>query len=503
MDGDTPCVYYKDIRLAFQKYFSNLLQGETMPVADAISDIFYKIKKCGSLNIPVPTIDQLCEIVMKCNSNSASGPDGLKYIVLQCFPWLIQTFYPIFLDACTNLPPTQWCASILHELIKKQGASSSLTNYRDILLCDVVGKLFKRHFRSCMLIHIDSYILETMCGGFMRRGVDFCSHYLRAITSIAKAKKLSCATLFVDVKTAFASVIRELIYHGRMSDGDVLKLFHKFNFNPEIFQQFRAVMGGPSAMEIAQAPENLTKAFASFVGNSYFHTKGVESVVIYESGTGAGNPLADLAFAFLAARVLHETDTRIIADNLHVDIPDTPLSIVSATPLGSGKFTGASYVDDTFFACIDKSPAACVEKSRSICTIVIDVFSCHGLLLNYLYGKTGFMFQLRGTNALSIVKSFEGTPPYIPVSSLALGSTNIFVYSDYKHVGSFCNTTASYAQEAGMRCNASKAAKRIYLECVDLTNFSPNPKFTSPMPLVHLFFFPTLHPFLFGPRAQS
>jgi len=460
MDGDTPCVYYKDIRLAFQKYFCNLLQGETMPVSDAISDIFFEIKKCGSLNIPVPTVDQLCDIVKKCNSNSAPGPDGLKYCVLQHFPWLIQILYPIFLDACTNLPPTQWCASILHELIKKHGDTSSLTNYRDILLCDVVGKLFKRHFRGCMLVHIESYILDTMCGGFMRRGVDFCSHYLRAITSIAKAKQLSCAILFLDVKTAFASVIRELIYHGRMSDGDIMKLFHKFNFKPEIFQQFRAVMESPSAMEIAQVPENLTKAFASFVGNSYFHTKGVEAVVVYESGTGAGNPLADLAFAFLAARVLHEADTRIIADNLHVDIPDTPLSIVSTTPLGSGKFTGASYVDDTFYACTDKSPAVCVEKCRSICSIVIDVFSCHGLLLNYLFGKTGFLFQLRGTNAVNVIKSFEGTPPHIPVTSLALGTTDIFVYSDYKHVGSFCNTTASYAQEAGMRCNASKAAKK-------------------------------------------
>ena len=222
----------------------------------------------------------------------------------------------------------------------------------------------------------------------MRRGVDFCSHYLRAITSIAKAKKLSCATLFVDVKTAFASVIRELIYHGRMSDGDVLKLFHKFNFNPEIFQQFRAVVGGPSAMEIAQVPENLTKAFASFVGNSYFHTKGVESVVIYESGTGAGNPLADLAFAFLAARVLHETDTRIIADNLHVDIPDTPLSIVSATPLGSGKFTGASYVDDTFLHVLRKVPQRVLRKAVAYALLSLMFF------LAMVFSSITFMARL-------------------------------------------------------------------------------------------------------------
>jgi len=460
LDGDRPCIYYKDIRLAFQKYFANLLHGETMPITDAISNIFYNIKKCGKLNIPIPTVGHLLDITKKCKPLTAAGPDGLKYIAFQHFPWLMQVFYPIFVDACTALPPTQWCASILHELLKKHSDTSCLTNYRDVLLCDIVGKLFKRYFRSCMIVHIDSYILETMCGGFLRRGVDFCSHYLRAIMSIAKATKMSCATLFVDVKTAFASVIRELIYRGRMSDGDVFKLFQQFDFKEDIFGQFKAVLQGPSAMERANVPQNLTNAFASFVGNSYFHTKGVESVVVYESGTGAGNPLADLAFAFLAARVLHEADSRIIADNLHVDIPDTCTSIVSQSPLGSGKFTGASYVDDTFFSCIDKDPAVCVDKISQVCSTVIDVFSCHGLVLNFKIGKTGFLFQLRGSGASKITKSFEGSPPCIDVPSLALGHTKVFVYSDYKHVGSYANTACSFAQEIGMRCNAGKAAKK-------------------------------------------
>ena len=140
-------------------------------------------------------------------------------------------------------------------------------------------------------------------------------------------------------------------------------------------QQFKSVLQGPSAMEIAKVPPNLTKAFASFVGNSYFHTKGVDTVVVYESGTGAGNPLADLAFAFLAARVvLHEADSRIIANDLHVVIPETGPSIVSPNPLESGQFTGASYVDDTFFACIDKNPATCIDKICQIASIEIDIF---------------------------------------------------------------------------------------------------------------------------------
>ena len=460
MDDNTPCVYYKDIRLAFQKYFSNLLQGETKPVAKAMQDIFFSIKQCGKLDIPIPTAAQLFDITRNCKPFTAPGPDGIKYIVLQHFPWLIQTFYPIYLDACTNLPPSQWSASILHELLKKHGESTCLSNYRDVLLCDVVGKVFKRYFRSCMLPFLETYILESMCGGFLRRGVDFCSHYLRAVMTLAKATKQSCATLFLDVKTAFASVIRELIYRGRISDESVMKAFHRLGFAPAVFAQFKATLQGPSAMEDAKVPPNLTNAFASFIGNSYFHTKGVDNVVVYDSGTGAGNPLADLAFAFLAARVLIEADKQIIAANLQVDIPSTPLSIVSPSPLGYGNFTGASYVDDTFFACIDKNPATCLDKICQVCSIVIDVFSCHGLTLNFKYGKTGFLLQLRGSKALSIIRNIEGSPPTLVVPSKALGLTEVYVYSDYKHVGSFANTACSFSQEVGMRCNAGRAARK-------------------------------------------
>ena len=60
-------------------------------------------------------------------------------------------------------------------------------------------------------------------------GVDFCSHYLRVVSSIAKAANRSCDSLFVDVLSASADAIRELVYHGRMSDGCVAPAFPSSN----------------------------------------------------------------------------------------------------------------------------------------------------------------------------------------------------------------------------------------------------------------------------------
>jgi len=97
MDGDTPCVYYKDIRLAFQKYFSNLLQGETMPVTDAISDIFSKSKIVVSsvfLFLPLTSF-----VILFINAN----PTLLQVLMAsntQCFN--------IFLGSSRSFTPSFW-----------------------------------------------------------------------------------------------------------------------------------------------------------------------------------------------------------------------------------------------------------------------------------------------------------------------------------------------------------------------------------------------------------
>ena len=98
-------------------------------------------------------------------------------------------------------------------------------------------------------------------------------------------------------------------------------------------------------MQTCQTPFLAFSIILSFI---FFYIKGIQDVCIYNNGTGAGNPLADVAFAFLAARVLSEVDIKLVECDLHVPIPNTCPSIFSDQSYPSCNFTGASYVDDTF-----------------------------------------------------------------------------------------------------------------------------------------------------------
>ena len=133
-----------------------------------------------------------------------------------------------------------------------------------------------------------------------------------------------------------------------MSDQNVVRVFSQLGFAPAISDRYKAALQDDPALVKASVPADLQNASSCFLNNSFFYIRGIQEVCIYDNCTGAGNPLADVAFAFLAARVLSEVDIKLIECDLHVPIPNTCPSIFSGQSYASCNYTGASHVDDMF-----------------------------------------------------------------------------------------------------------------------------------------------------------
>ena len=90
---------------------------------------------------------------------------------------------------------------------------------------------------------------------------------------------------------------------------------------------------------------------------------------------------------------------------------------------------------------------ACFNKAIYICAIVIDTFAIHALTINFLFGKVGFIFHLRGTDSQKILDSnvhfSDDGRKFVLVKSAALVETQVFVYDDYPHVGSIASQSQS------------------------------------------------------------
>jgi hypothetical protein len=83
------------------------------------------------------------DFVKSSKLNSAPGRDGIQYCVYRIFPFLLLCLMPILNDAASGCPPVQWCGSILQELFQGKGSPHKPSSYRDILLADVSGKLYR------------------------------------------------------------------------------------------------------------------------------------------------------------------------------------------------------------------------------------------------------------------------------------------------------------------------------------------------------------------------
>ena len=154
--------------------------------------------------------------------------------------------------------------------------------YRDILLADVIDKTAEKYARNLVLPHLNSYLLDTMCGGFLPRGVVFCSHYLRTVSSICKSWGISLGIFFVDIRGAFVVVMRALVFNVPISDEYISTVFAKLKFSPGVFDEFVQVVRATSAMEDANVPLDIMLIIWSMYNLTLFDTRSVEAVCKYE-----------------------------------------------------------------------------------------------------------------------------------------------------------------------------------------------------------------------------
>lgn len=101
-------------------------------------------------------------------------------------------------------------------------------------------------------------------GGSKKRGIDFCSHYLRAMSSFAFHSTLSSVILLVEVRSAFASVIRAPVFADHCSDHFIMHVSKSLKFPPELFGEFLQAVRDTCALVAAGVPQPLISVVFTF-----------------------------------------------------------------------------------------------------------------------------------------------------------------------------------------------------------------------------------------------
>ncbi|GFR32545.1 putative RNA-directed DNA polymerase from transposon X-element [Trichonephila clavata] len=141
------------------------------------------------------------------SGNTAAGPDGLHYIMLQHLSEnsilsLLLLFNRIWE---TQVFPTQWCHAHVLPFPKPGKDPTSANNYRPIALTSCLSKLMERIVSERLMFHLESHnLLSPLQSGF-RKSRSTIDNLIRLETSIREAfvKKQYNISVFFDIKKAY------------------------------------------------------------------------------------------------------------------------------------------------------------------------------------------------------------------------------------------------------------------------------------------------------------
>ena len=161
----------------------------------------------------VISLHQLARHIASAQCFKSPGLDGITNDMLKGSPQQVARHFHSLLCkmslGCKE--PLMLKGSLATDLYKGRGCKLDMTSYRSIVCSSVPSKHHHKFLRSRLLSVVVHFLRDMHCGGIPSRGVDMASLLLRSFLARTSALRRSVLVVFYDVKTAFYTVIRQML----------------------------------------------------------------------------------------------------------------------------------------------------------------------------------------------------------------------------------------------------------------------------------------------------
>ncbi|CAE7209907.1 unnamed protein product [Symbiodinium microadriaticum] len=372
----------------------------------------------------LPNVVQIEEALRRTPKGKACGLDGVPSDLLPAAPTqLALILQPLFIKSMvTGAQPTQWRGGILFEAYKNSGAPTMVDNYRSLYISSFLGKAYHKTVRAMIGDEIEQLLHPLHCGTRRASPVSFPAIFVVAMQRKCKAEGRSCATLYVDTKSAYYRVVRDLATGCIENDAQVIRLFKAFGLPPDDLHDL---------MQMIQEG-----------GGRLCHSR---------AGSRPGESFADVIFAFIYSKILYRIHEHLEAEELNISLDWEEEA--GAFPSGDGgtpqQGWEATWADDSAYVVEDESPRRLLQKAQRVGDLVLENLEAHGMQPNVKAGKTSIMIQLRGPGSNKARKMYfqKGC------KALKLPSTGVDlpVVNQYRHLGSILDHQQTFRPEARHR----------------------------------------------------
>ena len=368
----------------------------------------------------IPTLMELECQLRKTKPGKAMGPDMVPGEVLKAAsPWLAKCIWPLLLKVtCHVQEPLIYKGGRLSTLFKHKGSPSEASNHRAILISSTIGKTLHNVFRERTMPFVRSGASELQYSAHPGSLVSLAAHTVRLHQNWAKRGKLSDYTIFIDIASAYYSLLRQLSMDLDDSDLGIITLLSRLGFSECSIDVIAARLQQPSALEEAQAPPHLRSILSEFHQGTWFRLSGDVPLVHTTRGTRPGDGLADALWALSFGQFLQTIEKRLSSlETSCAPSWNQEIGLLAAPGQHRVSNSCVAWADD--LACIGTSrdPISLIPKIQVVTETIFSELLAMGLSPNLNPGKTEVVLSIRGSRKVAVQQLLHG--PHASTITLA------------------------------------------------------------------------------------
>eukprot|EP00435_Cladocopium_sp_Y103_P018991 s2370_g4.t1 len=399
----------------------------------------------------LPTLVEVEELCLKQKPHKAPGPDELPSdICRSAASALAPALHNVILKSFLNgYEPFRYKGGYLTALWKRRGSPYDPSAYRGILLSESFGKIFHAWSRKRLLPTLQQRRAPGQLGGLPSQQTTVGIQAIRLHCRIGRLRGLSTGTLFLDLKAAFHHMLREWIFKidNPWTQRQMAAILDPNDFDHAALLE---ALNQTCAQVPHDIPEGLRRLLHDMHSSTWFLLDPQKDAYTETMrGTRPGSPLADLGFNLLMARILRHLQDQL--DHIPEYVSGNMAFGLSTPPV--------AWVDDLAIPIVTTRSSLLVPVISKVLECVHDVFTQHGMTLNFEAGKTEAVLMFRGPGAPEErAKLFccERSPCLIVSTNTHI--LRLRVGSSYKHLGSRFGMNADIDLEINHRlANARQA----------------------------------------------
>ena len=438
---------------AWQRQFAKIENAEPKSIQDMLDESKPCNKKLETWHLQeMPTLLDVEQALRALADSKAAGLDGLGAELFQddCAAAAKRVFPILLKMAVRRQSVVELSGGWLLPLFKGKGSAHDMKGYSAILLEPVIARALSKAWRPKLLIGLDHVAMPLQWGG--RNGLSIEALHLQVQMWQTNARKLkhSHGIIFVDIRAAFYSVIKQMFHHDELQHDQMRKVFAKMGLPETVWDAFVTNVQEAKIVFQATSSEILAAGTQAMLAQTWFSIPDSCQLQAPMTGSRPGDPNADALFSLLMARILRQIHERALYEGIPLGLEKSSQGVATSDCV--------TWVDDVAFS-VCSTADGIVKKVTHLVAIIQDIMIEHGMELTYGAGKTAVMFAFHGKGATRARQDFEKAQAgFLHVITEHQGMVKVPVVTHYKHLGGFISRTGAKLQEIRVRsaCTLAK-----------------------------------------------